>query len=932
MSELDPIIVRYKADLSALQAGNAKSVEASRKTTDQISKQWDALGKQMQRTGKKMSLAFTVPLVAISKKSTTTFADFERNLQTIVGLVGIAQDQVDGWKDSILALGPAVGRGPVELSDAMFFITSAGIRGQDALDALTMSAKASAAGLGETKTVALATVSAMNTWSDAGLTAAMATDILVKTIREGNLEAATLSSSLGMVLGTAKAAGATFADVGAAIAVMSQQGLSASLSVTALNSVFGLLLSSGAQSKKMLADVGLTLEGLRTTLREEGLLVLLQSLSSAFQDNQSALAELIPEKRALRAVLSLTGQDAQKVGRIFDSVANATGALDEAFGAMSGTADLRTNQSMARLEGSMVKLGDTLKLVTIPVTEKFADVLDSLTTDLSATSETTQELVAGIVGITAALGPMLLVLGTFVVLMAKLKTSAVVVSIMTVLSDALISVRLRLMGAVTSTEAFNASLLKTQAIAGGLTIAIAVIAAGFIFMMKAVKDAEKSLDEMNEAQIRAAATLDPWKAKIRALNEENAELFQEWKEKVNELRGQGMETSAAWVKAWKELDISDRLVEAAASAVEAAAEVRRLEAVANLAAAAAEKLEKQYEDLKKALRTPEEEFNQTISSLEEMKVELAAIGIEGAEVEETFRRASAEARRLFLESFDDGALFDALERLKNIAREAMLELRQNVQKTKSQFEQLRKSVRTPEELFAETLAELDKLEIKLKLIGMTNEEIEETLRRLREQAKETFEDMTEEVEETVDEVKRLEMTFSSAFEDAIVGGNKLRDVLRGLKEDVLRIFLRSTVTGPLGEDAAAMFSGLFKKKPSALGNVFTDGHITPFAKGGVTTGPVAFPMADGIGTAGEKGIEAIMPLQRTARGELGVAAVGGRGAVHNTFELGVIFDIRSVDSRDTARMIEEQGDRIADQVLRKITNDHRFRMAFMRGR
>jgi len=932
MSELEPIIIRYKADLSSLQAANAKSVESSKKATDQIAKQWDALGKQMQRTGKKLSLTLTVPLVALSKVSTSTFADFERNLQTIVGLVGIAQDQVDGWKDSILALGPAVGRGPVELSNAMFFITSAGIRGQEALDTLTMSAKASAAGLGETKTVALATVSAMNTWSDAGLTAAMATDILVKTIREGNLEAATLSSALGMVLGTAKAAGASFADVGAAIAVMSQQGLSASLSVTALNSVFSILLTTSTESKKMLGDVGLTLEGLRTTLREEGLLVLLQSLSTAFKDNQSALAELIPEKRALRAVLSLTGQDAEKVGRIFDSVKNATGALDEAIGAVANTADMRTNQAMAKMEGSMIKLGDTLKLVTIPVTEKFADILDNLSTDLSNTSDTTQELVAGIVGITTALGPMLLALGTFVVLMAKLKTSAVVISIMAVLKDALIGVRLRFMGAATSAQAFNASLLKTQAIAGGLTIAIAVIAAGFILMMKAARQAGKAIDEATDAQIRAAATLDPWKAKIKALNEANHELFSEWKEKVDELRGQGMETSAAWVKAWKELDISERLIEAAAAATEAAAEVRRLEAMANLAAAAAEKLTDQYESLKKALRTPEEEFNATIASLDKMKTELAAIGIEGAEVEETFRRASAEARRLFLESFDSGGgLGAALEKLKGLSGDLLATLRRNVERTKAQFEQLRQSVRTPEELFEETLAELDKLEIKLKLIGMAGEDIEETLRRLREQAGKTFRDMTEDVEEVVEEVKRLEMTFSSAFEDAIVGGKKLSDVLKGLKQDVLRIFLRSMITGPLSEDAAAMFSGLFKKTPSARGNIFTDGHVTPFAKGGITTGPVAFPMVDGIGTAGEKGVEAIMPLQRTAGGKLGVAATGGGRVIHNTFQMDVIYEIRSIDSRDTARMIEEQGDRIADQTLRKISNDRRFRQMFMRG-
>ena len=40
-----------------------------------------------------------------------------------------------------------------DLADAMFFITSAGLRGNVALEALTYSAKASAAGLGNTVSI-----------------------------------------------------------------------------------------------------------------------------------------------------------------------------------------------------------------------------------------------------------------------------------------------------------------------------------------------------------------------------------------------------------------------------------------------------------------------------------------------------------------------------------------------------------------------------------------------------------------------------------------------------------------------------------------------------------------------------------------------------------------------------------------------------------
>lgn len=55
--------------------------------------------------------------------------------------------------------------------------------------------------------------------------------------------------------------------------------------------------------------------------------------------------------------------------------------------------------------------------------------------------------------------------------------------------------------------------------------------------------------------------------------------------------------------------------------------------------------------------------------------------------------------------------------------------------------------------------------------------------------------------------EELGMTFISAFEDAIVGGNSLRDVLKGLAQDILRITTRKLVTEPLGNMFADALKG-----------------------------------------------------------------------------------------------------------------------------
>lgn len=123
--------------------------------------------------------------------------------------------------------------------------------------------------------------------------------------------------------------------------------------------------------------------------------------------------------------------------------------------------------------------------------------------------------------------------------------------------------------------------------------------------------------------------------------------------------------------------------------------------------------------------------------------------------------------------------------------------------------------------------------------------------------------------------ENLGMTFQSAFEDAVIEGKKLSEVLSSLLEDIERIILRTAVTGPLAEALKTGVLSLFGIS-SAQGNIFSNGRLVPFKNGGLIPRPTLFPMANGgVGLAGEAGTEAIMPLFRTGSGDLGVKSGGG---------------------------------------------------------
>lgn len=143
--------------------------------------------------------------------------------------------------------------------------------------------------------------------------------------------------------------------------------------------------------------------------------------------------------------------------------------------------------------------------------------------------------------------------------------------------------------------------------------------------------------------------------------------------------------------------------------------------------------------------------------------------------------------------------------------------------------------------------------------------------------------MRESMTYTNREVRSLSSSFGgalrSAFDGVVFDGMKLSDALRSvarsMSESAYNVAMRplqQAAGGALAQGMNALFGGML---PFANGGAFSQGRVTPFAKGGVVAAPMAFPMRGGTGLMGEAGPEAIMPLTRGADGRLGVQAQGG---------------------------------------------------------
>ena len=478
-----------------------------------------AFSKKATQMGRTLTRRVTLPLTLAGVAATKMAVTFDEEMTKIITLVGVADDQVNEWRQSILALGPAVGIGPTELARALFVVTSAGERGANALDIVEQAAKASAIGLGDTATTARAVTAAMQAYSKQGLTASRATEILVATVREGNLEAASLAGSLGRVIGIASQVGVSFEQVGGFIATFTRLGVSAEESTTALRQILTLLLKPTKQSEQALKSAGLSAEALRRSVGEQGLAGTLRLLVDRFKGQEEILAQVIPNVRALSGVLGTAGSQGEAFAQINENIANSLGIVDEGFNRVRQTPAQEWKEFTASAAVMAIEIGNKL----IPTFKKVVEFASELIDKFTSLDSKTQDNIIQFGILAATLGPVLLIIGSMGTGLGK------------------IIVWLRAMPK--HLTAMNAGWV--------------IVLATFIKIVQAMEDMFKAQLDLIDVQLteagRMAAAIQTWLDRINELKRANFEAFKQWQEKLQEVRERGITGINAFIVAWSEL-------------------------------------------------------------------------------------------------------------------------------------------------------------------------------------------------------------------------------------------------------------------------------------------------------------------------------------------------------------------------------------------
>lgn len=342
--------------------------------------------------------ALTAALVLV-KKSFAEALDFGTEFRKLETLVGIQPKILEEWRQSIKNIGAEFGVLTGQTLPALFQITSGGERGAEALDLLEDAAKATAIGLGDTAAIAKVATAAYQAYGKAAFETVSPVDILGKTIKEGALNVEGLAEVFGQALPLAASLGVGMDQLGGSIAGISRLGLSAAESVTSLRSLLSSIAKPTEASKKALLDAGTSIEEMRRKIREDGLAQALVDLVRLLESTGVSASDIFPNVRALTNVLGTAAAQGDRYVEIAESIADATGFIDEQFEKIKDDPQIVLNRMAGAAEDLRIELGDLLVAGIAPIGDEILVILGELTRllqFLGDINEVTRELTGGL--------------------------------------------------------------------------------------------------------------------------------------------------------------------------------------------------------------------------------------------------------------------------------------------------------------------------------------------------------------------------------------------------------------------------------------------------------------------------------------------------------------------------------------------------------
>ena len=404
-TKLGTLFVRIAADVKSFEADLGKA-----------EKSFSKFGKGMNKIGREMTASFTLPIAAAGIGAIKMANDFNKAMAFISTNIPGATERVQQLKGEIQNMAMETGKSTGDLARGMYEIISSFGDTADTMELMRINSKAATAGMSTLLEAVALTSSVTRGYGDTSAAAVQkAADLAFQTVKLGQTTFPELAASMGRTVPMAAAVGVSQEELFAGFASLTGVTGDAAEVSTQLSGILRAMIKPTDSMKAAVAALGM--ETAKEVIETYGFVGGMQKLMGTTDGTQEAIGELFGRANALTAAFALGGPVSDDYVAKLQAMGAAAGITDEAHKQMTegiNKTGHTWDQIKQKLAVTMQLLGDGL----IPIVADLFEALQPLINILMMTVQWFGNLdpkvklfIVAILGITAAIGPALMMLG-----------------------------------------------------------------------------------------------------------------------------------------------------------------------------------------------------------------------------------------------------------------------------------------------------------------------------------------------------------------------------------------------------------------------------------------------------------------------------------------------------------------------------------------
>ena len=362
----------------------------------------------MMSVGRRLSLTVSVPLAIIGAQALKTAGEFQLGMNRVKALTGATGAAFNALTQQALMLGRTTQFSASQASQAMGFLAMAGQRTSQILGSVPAVLQLAASALIDMGKSADIVTNIMAGFGISVKNLPGAVDILVKAFTSANTNLVQLGHAMKYVGPVAKAVGFDFKEVVAAVALLGNAGIQASLAGTSLRGAILRITKPTGEAAEALKALGINVK--TSDGRLKGLIDILEEFEIAIKraGGETKVAGEIMQILGLRAgpgILALLSQGSKKVRELANEFNNVGGyAKKVADVQLQGYAGA-LRRIISTTEGVGIAIGE----VMIPAFENISSSIVKMNNYVIGLGPAARYLIVAFLGFTAVVGPLALV-------------------------------------------------------------------------------------------------------------------------------------------------------------------------------------------------------------------------------------------------------------------------------------------------------------------------------------------------------------------------------------------------------------------------------------------------------------------------------------------------------------------------------------------